>query len=212
MYFPKDGWTLTFSGESVPGNVTINAELFGELISPKKPNNNAPKSIKGDYDLSIHGNKIVLVDNADGTTVEAKCHPDDDFDIGAGIKEAFKKLNEKREEIRKQKEEEEKKIKVGDWVKVVNSGGGSYPGHTSFFDNPETQKYAPYFRFGVVPVNGTMGKVVYVDDTNPNFNFYLIQEVESPCYGEKKFNHLTYDKGIYLVSDRGIEKVAKPRA
>lgn len=177
-----------------------------------KPNNNAPKSIKGDYDLSIHGNKIVLVDNADGTTVEAKCHPDDDFDIGAGIKEAFKKLNEKREEIRKQKEEEEKKIKVGDWVKVVNSGGGSYPGHTSFFDNPETQKYAPYFRFGVVPVNGTMGKVVYVDDTNPNFNFYLIQEVESPCYGEKKFNHLTYDKGIYLVSDRGIEKVAKPRA
>ena len=183
-------------------------DLSNFHITFKKPNHNAPKSIKGDYDLSIHGNKIVLVDNADGTTVEAKCHPDDDFDIGAGIKEAFKKLNEKREEIRKQKEEEEKKIKVGDWVKVVNSGGGSYPGRTSFFDNPETQKYASHFRFGVVPENGTMGKVVYVDDTN----FYLIQEKESPCYGEKGFSRLTYSKGIYLVSDRGIEKVAKPRA
>lgn len=173
-----------------------------------KSNNNAPKSIKGDYDLSIHGNTIVLVDNADGTTVEAKCHPDDDFDIGTGIEEAFKKLNEKREEIRKQKEEEEeeKKIEVGDWVKVVNSSGGSYPWHTSFFDNPKTQKYAPYFRFGVVPVNGTMGKVVYVDDTN----FYLIQEEESPCYGEKRFSRLTFSKGIYLVSDKGIKKVAKP--
>lgn len=208
MYFPKDGWTLTFDGESVPGSVTINTDWFGKLIMPKKPNNNAPKSIKGDYDLSIHGNKVVLVDNTDGTTVEAKCHPDDDFDIGAGIKEAFKKLNEKREEIRKQKEEEEKKIKVGDWVEVVNSSDGSYPGCTSFFNNPETQKYAPYFRFGVVPVNGTVGKVVYVGDTN----FYLIQEEKSPCYGEKEFSRLTYSKGIYLVSDKGIKKVAKPRA
>lgn len=26
MYFPKEGWTLTFDGESVPGSVTINTE------------------------------------------------------------------------------------------------------------------------------------------------------------------------------------------
>lgn len=196
-----DEWLETFC-ESTANGASVKIRF-------KKPNNNAPKSIKGDYDLSIHGNKIVLVDNVDGTTVEAKCHPDDDFDIGVGIKEAFKKLNEKREEIHKQKEEEENKIKVGDWVKVVNSGGGSYPGRTSFFDNPETQKYASHFRFGVIPENGTMGKVVYVDDTN---FYYLIQEEESPCYGEKGFSRLTYSKGIYLVSDRGIEKVAKPRA
>ena len=102
MYFPKDGWSFTFGLDVVE----INGKILNEIIGAKKPNNNAPKSVKGDYDLSIHGNKIVLVDNADGTIVEAKCHPDDDFDIGAGIKEAFKKLNEKREEIRKQKEEE----------------------------------------------------------------------------------------------------------
>lgn len=210
MYFNGAEWQeLTNNLDEVLNNFS---DFTISLSKLNKPNNNAPKSIKGDYDLSIHGNKIVLVDNNDGTTVEAKCHPDDNFDIGAGIKEAFKKLNEKREEIRKQKEEEEKKIKVGDWVEVVNSGGGSYPGRTSFFDNLETQKYASHFRFGVVPENGTVGKVVYVDDTNPNFNFYLIQEVESPCYGEKKFNHLTYNNGIYLVSDDGIKKVAKPRA
>ena len=35
--------------------------------------NKAPKFIKGDYDLSIHGNKIVLVDNSNGTTIEKYC-------------------------------------------------------------------------------------------------------------------------------------------
>lgn len=99
-----------------------------------KPNNNAPKNIKGDYDLSIHGKKILLVDKNEGTMVEAKCHPDDDFDVGIGIKEAFKKLNAKREEIRKQKEEEEKKIKVDDWVEVVDIGF-NYPYYWEWMPN-----------------------------------------------------------------------------
>lgn len=86
----------------------------------KKPNNNAPKNIKGDYDLSIHGNKIILVNKKDGTTVESKCHPDDNFDIGIGIKEVFKKLNQKIEENQKKEEEENKKIKVGDLVKIID--------------------------------------------------------------------------------------------
>ena len=116
MYYLKDGRPLT----SDLDGVEIIGKILNEIIGAKKSNNNAPKSIKGNYYLSIHGNKIILVDNADGTTVEAKCHPDDEFDIGAGVKEAFKKLNEKREELRKQKEEEEKKIKVGDWVEVIN--------------------------------------------------------------------------------------------
>lgn len=136
-------------------------DLSNFHITFKKPNNNAPKSIKGDYDLSIHGNKIVLVDNTDGTTVEAKCHPDDDYEIGLGIKEAFKKLNEKREEIRKQKEEEEKKIKVGDWVEVIDSGGHSYPWSVNFFKFDDVKDYSPYFCYGVIPVNDTIGKIVY---------------------------------------------------
>lgn len=87
MYFSVNGWLID-----------------DDEIYPKKPNHKAPKFIRGDYDLSIHSNKIVLVDNVDGTTVEAKCHPDDDFDIGVGIKEAFRKMNNKRVEIGKAKE------------------------------------------------------------------------------------------------------------
>ena len=201
MYFPKDGWRLTFNGESVPGSVTIDNDWFGKLITPKKPNNNAPKSIKGDYDLSIHGNKIVLVDNADGTTVEAKCHPDDDFDIGIGIKEAFKKLNEKREELRKQKDEEEKKIKVGDWVKVVNYGA-SYTTHTDFFvRNNIPIQYCVNYCYGSKPDNGDIGKVLFIVEDKA-----VIQSTATDrCY-------FAFDDAIYLIGLRGLKKVAKPRA
>ena len=82
------------------------------------PNNSAPKSIKGDYDLSIHGNKIVLVDNVDDTTVEARCHPDDDFDVGIGIKEAFKKLSYFVERIREASVCEEEYMYICEKTKV----------------------------------------------------------------------------------------------
>lgn len=163
------------------------------LSKLNKPNNNAPKSIKGDYDLSIHGNKIVLVDNADDTTVETKCHPDDDFDISIGIKEAFKKLNEKREEIRKQKEEEEKKIKVGDWVKVVDIG----------FNYPCYWEWMPNDKFSIIKNFEYMGrphskfcKVMYLgqhktEDTQLAF----IQDKEGLCH---------------TIGVKGLKKVAKP--
>lgn len=161
----------------------------------KKPNNNVPKNIKGDYDLSIHGNKIVLVDNKDGTTVEAKCHPDDDFDIGVGMKEAFKKLSEKREELRKQKKEEEKKIKVGDWVEVLEDiVFDPYCG--TFFEDNNLMQYAPRFCYGLIPDSSVVGKVLFA-----NKHHLLIEEQDE--YGCNK---------IYLVDniDRHLKKVAKP--
>jgi len=197
MYFPKDGWYLTFSGESVPGNVTINAELFGELVYLKKPNNNAPKSIKGDYDLSIHGNKIVLVDNADGTTVEAKCHPDDDFDIGAGIKEAFKKLNEKREEIRKQKEEEEKKIKIGDWVEITD-WKMSYPIYSRFFSEHNLEDLSRNFRYGCYLNNGDKLQVAHIEGDR----FVLSRKEKIGAYGPQDC--------VYLMDIHSLKKVKKP--
>lgn len=162
-----------------------------------KSNNNAPKSIKGDYDLSIHGNTIVLVDNADGTTVEAKCHPDDDFDIGAGIKEAFKKLNEKREEIRKQKEEEEKKIKVGDWVEVVEDD--SYDAYLSWIYENLNFVHVKEFAYEEVPNIGTRARVVKVAP-HSNISSILLYAIE------------TKDNKVYIVEEGWIKKVAKPRA
>lgn len=148
-----------------------------------KTDNNAPKSIKGDYDLSIHGNKIVLVDNVDGTTVEAKCHPDDDFDISIGITEAFKKLNEKREEIRKAKEEEEKKIKVGDWVEVVDEGE-IYPFYYQWLPS-ERFDLVKNFAYGNT-IHNRKCKVMYIGrHENEDVKLGYIQDSDGLCHTYK---------------------------
>ena len=185
-------------------------DLSNFHITFKKPNHNAPKSIKGDYDLSIHGNKIVLVDNVDGTTGEAKCHPDDDFDIGVGVKEAFRKLNTKREEIKKKNEDEEKKIKVGDWVEIINNGK-SCSVNVSFFKENDIIDYAGRFRYGVSPYTGTKGKVLFIEKEDKYKERIAVIEVPEEGYcGSPKFNHLNCYDAIYLVKIEGLKKVAKP--
>lgn len=161
-----------------------------------KPNNNAPKSIKGDYDLSIHGNKIVLVDNVDGTTVEAKCHPDDNFDIGIGIKEAFKKLNEKREEERRRKEEEDKKIKVGDWVKVEHRAV-TYSRYATWLYDKTDFYYVRKFDYGNSPDNGVVGQVIAIGEHEKE-NVILVA-------------FCTKDGKVYIIDIKGVRKVAKPQ-
>jgi len=162
-----------------------------------KPNNNAPKTIKGDYDLSIHGNKIALVDRNEGTTVEAKCSPQDNFDVGEGVKEAFKKMNEKREEIRKAKEEEEdKKIKVGDWVEVVNCGE-AYVTYPEWLYDKVDFEYIRRYCYNYCPFNGEIGRVVAVGTHEEDGETILVAF-------ETKY------KNIYIVSQKGLKKVAKP--
>lgn len=170
-------------------------DLSNFHITFKKPNNNAPKSIKGDYDLSIHGNKIVLVDKADDTTVEAKCHPDDDFDIGVGIKEAFKKLNEKREEMRKQKEEEEKKIKVGDWVEVINSLK-SYTVYPEWLYDKVDFDMLKNYVYGCCAPNGLIGQVIALGVHENDKN--------------KKIIGFNSGGNVYIISIEGVKKVVNP--
>lgn len=161
-----------------------------------KPNNNAPKTIKGDYDLSIHGNKIVLVDRNEGTTVEAKCSPQDNFDVGEGVKEAFKKMNEKREEIKKAKEEEDKKIKVGDWVEVVNRGK-AYTTYPEWLYDKVDFEYIRRYCYNYCPSNGEIGRVVAVGTHEVDGEGILVAF-------ETKY------KNIYIVNQKGLKKVAKP--
>lgn len=158
-----------------------------------KPNNNVPKNIKGDYDLSIHGNKIVLVDNADGTTVEAKCHPDDNFDIGEGIKEAFKKMNEKRK-ANKIAIEEAKPIQLGDIVEVVDNGE-TYSTYLEWCYNNLPFELVKKFAYGKTPCNGTIGKVVYI---NP----HLCTNTSVVAIQDDK-------KKVYLVGLPGLKKVVR---
>ena len=158
-----------------------------------KPNNNANKNIKGDYDLSIHGNKILLVDKNEGTTVEAKCHPDDNFDIGIGIKEAFKKLNAKREEIKKQKEEEDKKINVGDWVEVVNNRQ-AYSTYPEWLYNRVKFELVKYYHYGYCPRNGSIGKVVAIGQHENKFDVTIMAIHAKDGY-------------VYIVGKDGLKKV-----
>lgn len=155
----------------------------------KKPNNNVPKNIKGDYDLSIHGNKIVLVDNKDGTTVEAKCHPDDNFDVGTGIEEAFKKLNEKR----KADEEARRVIKVGDMVEVVNNGQ-TYSTYTDWCYKNLPFNLVKQYDYSVTPYTGTVGKVVCIAPhlLDNNSKIVAIQDNRNR---------------IYLIGEPGLKKV-----
>lgn len=188
MFYPNE-WSIFFDEKPV---FNSNDELKNEKNN--KPNNKAPKTIKGDYDLSIHGNKIVLVDNIDGTAVEARCHPHDNFDVGEGIKEAFSKLNTKREEMRKQKEKEEKEIKIDDYVEVTNPGK-TYSRYVTWLYNKVRPYYVCMFNYGKVPNNGTKGKVIAVDNHES---------------GEEKLVAFVTDKQeIYIVEDTGLKKVNK---
>lgn len=177
--------------------IAINEDTVFTSSVSKKSNNNAPKTIKGDYDLSIHGNKIVLVDNADGTTVEAKCHPDDTFDIGIGIKEAFRKLNTKREEDRKKKEEKDKEIKVGDWVEVINEGA-NFPIYSSFFSENHLEDLGKKFRYGCNLVNGDKLQVEFIKGER----VVLKRKEKFGIYGPQDC--------VYLMGIGGLKKVAKP--
>ena len=192
MYFPKDGWTFTFD----LNGAEINGKILNKLIMPKKPDNSAPKSIKGDYDLSIHGNKIVLVDNIEGTSVETKCSPEDNFDIGEGIKEVFKKLNEKREEIRKQKEDEEKTIKVGDWVEIADYEI-SYPIYSTFFSENNIEDLGRNFRYGCYLNNGDKLQVAHIEGDR----FVLKRKEKIGGYG--------FQDCVYLMNIHGLKKVMK---
>lgn len=182
-------WKTTINEEDIK---RMN-EAINRLFILKKPNNSAPKSIKGDYDLSIHGNKIVLVDNIDGISVEAKCSPEDNFDIGEGIKEAFKKMNAKREEIRK--EENEKEIKIGDYVQVINNGQ-SYTTYPEWLYNKVDYQHVKKYVYGDVLPNGLIGRVIVIGNHETNKS--------------KKLIGLEADDCVYIINIEGVKKVKAP--
>lgn len=197
-YFSKD-WIDRMEGLFKNPRNTYEVKLWenGKLVydshkenKTTKPNNNAPKSIKGDYDLSIHGNTIVLVDNKDGTTVETRCHPDDEFDIGVGINEAFKKLNQKREE-------ENEKIKVGDWVEITN-WKLSYPIYSRFFSEHNLEDLGRNFRYGCYLNNGDKLQVAHIEGDR----FVLSRKEKIGAYGLQNC--------VYLMDIHSVKKVVKP--
>lgn len=159
--------------------------------------NKAPKDIVGDYTLSIKDNRITLRDK-DGVEVFARCHPEDVFDVGEGVREAFKYLNKKR------KGNEKKNIKVGDWVEVIDNGC-SYSTSAWVFEENDILHYAARFRYGVTPLNGMEGRVMFITDNN----IAVVEERMGSYYGDSKFSELKCHNAIYLIGLQGLRKAAE---
>ena len=78
--------------------------------------NLAPKWLEGDYDLHIEGNRMVMT-SKQGTEVETRCHPDDDWRLQVGIDELKERMIEKTKPIEPIKLCSKVKFKKGkaDW-------------------------------------------------------------------------------------------------
>lgn len=75
-----------------------------------KRQNAAPKMIEGKYELTIQDKTITLVNKERNIEVEVMCHPDDAFDIAAGMKVAFDRYKEQL--IQRENAKNPKKAKV----------------------------------------------------------------------------------------------------
>lgn len=166
------------------GKVKVN-KLSAKKKEEKK-SNKAPKTVKGDYKLHIHGNKITLIDEDTGCIVATKCSPEDNFDIGEGMKIVFDRMNE-------QKKLEDSKFQVGDYVSVVNSGG-TYSAYTDwvykYLDFTNVKKY----RYGYVPSEGTIGRVIAI-----------APHLESKC--NMIVAVLTNKDFVYILNKEALQKV-----
>ena len=154
----------------------------------QEKNYEAPKWMEGEYTLKVHGRKITIerLSHDDGapTKSHATCHKDDQFDIGDGAKVALDRLKEKKEG----------KLKVGDKVEIVD-GGDSY----ATLDNVDP-KFAIRYRYGCIPIKGTMGRIVGWHNDNIAYVEVRTQEyLGDPKYGNLHCNNSIYAMGIFAL-------------
>ena len=145
--------------------------------------NLAPKELEGEYRLSVGNNKVVITNTVTHQTAMARCHPDDYFDIGEGINEAFGKLNG---------------IHVGDKIEVIDYGES----YTTYSDwvyhnvhNIDSCRYA----FGCNPENGTIGTVIAIAKHK--------YSSDNLIYFKKDGNYIFDNSPCYLIGEKGVKKV-----
>lgn len=129
---------------------------------------------------------VIALDKRTGKKAVAKCSPDDEFDFNIGAKLAFERL----EALEKQ----DKEIKVGDYVKVVDDGK-IYP-----YYNQKVKELAnnnadvlAKFRYGDV-LEDAKGEILL------KHNMKVYAKKEDLCLLED------IDGGYILIGELGIEK------
>ena len=132
------------------GKVKVN-KLLAKKKEEKK-SNKAPKNIKGDYQLHIHGNEITLIDEDTGHIAATKCSPEDNFDIGEGMKIVFARMNEEKEITNND-------FQVGDYVEIVNNTA-CYPRYTDWVYKNLIFDYVKKFKYNCVPHEKAKGRII----------------------------------------------------
>ena len=158
-----------------------------------KKKNEAPKEISGNYTIKIDKKNVVVKDNKTGVSAKAKCHPDDDFNLEDGLKICLDRI--------KKKIDDNKKIQIGDMVKIVSPGEGyvQLKGEST----PSISLHmAMRYRYGVSPEPEDIGKVVYIEN-----DIYFIEMLSKPFLGYSYYNDLMCYNPIYAMNKRGIQKI-----
>ena len=149
--------------------------------------NLAPKGLEGDYKLTVDGNKVIVTSMKDHQTAMARCHPDDYFDIGEGINEAFEKLNG---------------IHVGDKVEILDNGD-CYNTYSEWVYNNVHGAEKCQYAYGDYPTNGQNGIVRAINAHSNRCSSVTLYYVQIPASDIDDI----YDGKCYLVNERGIKKV-----
>lgn len=158
--------------------------------------NMAPKYLEGDYRLTIKGNCTLVVSDDDGNSAVAKCHPDDEFDVGAGVKVAMEKLKGSS-------------IKIGDRVEIIDSEK-SYTTllFTTLNDFIDDIGYIVKYRYGVEPRIGTVGTVVGISMSNEIPNMVAIYcEAENEISLNGPTNYSWGCRPVYVIGINGVKKL-----
>lgn len=159
----------------------------------QETNYEAPKWMEGEYTLKVHGRKITIErlsvgDDGVPTKSHATCHKDDQFDIGEGAKVALDRLKD---------EADEPKFKIGDKVKIIEAGI-SY----ATLDDVDP-KLAIRYRYGCVPNNGVVGKIIgWCND-----NIAYVEVHQDKYFGNPDYTDLILSDSVYAMDVAAIQKV-----
>lgn len=168
-----------------------------------KPKNYADKKEEGYYTVYVKDNKVVVTKHKDRTPRSlasgdkqeiVRCHPDDEFNLGEAVNIAVNRIAE------------DDVIRVGDTVKIINAGKGNAKLPAGYFKKVPLE-YIVKFRYGVVPEEGEVGKVVHIIDEN----YVLIQTHSGKYEGNKEFQCIDCPSPVYVAGIKGLKKIKDGR-
>lgn len=149
--------------------------------------------MRNNYDVLIRDDRIMLINNQDGCTLEAT----NVVDIGSELKDIFNKMQLKANA----------NLTIGDMVKIINPMYCIPTISDDFFDNEDVKKYMLHYRYGVIPAEGTNGEIIGIKDYN-SITVYIVEVERCKIISEGTQTHsrLSCDNIIYLFTLRGLEK------